>query len=881
MTEHALLPATNDQSRPFLRSIRGKVIIRTLAVSLVPLIVLGGIFLLGLRGQSDRARGDVQVSRDALQRDVVGQDLETSAQSIGKRLDDFLAERVGDIADIAENPLVGRAAAAGSRQAEALDLGKLSPSQLDATYSSSPVSDPDAQTVVSLASETYPDLKLVTNGGILVASNTESNTISYSREPWFRPASDAGSFVGPVSFDDDIAAFGVKVAVRVQDPVTKATVGVLQSTLDVSIIQGVADEYASATNGARVSVATNEGLLLAETATKHNPNRMVNPEFAVVTGTDQAFRDALANPNRRGFAIGTEDVTAFARTTDQALTKNTDTPITGFNWLVFVGESNEVALAPLASVDRLSTDLESSTVRLTIVSIAALILAALAAGFVGLVLARQISSPIRRLRDAASLAATEGMPDAIRAVERGASEGTDIEPVNVATGDELDDLADAINEMQGTAVRLAFEQAAGRKNVQDMFVNLGRRNQNLLSRQLRFLDDLERNETNPELLDGLFKLDQLATRMRRNAESLLVLAGTKPVRRWTQPVAVGDVFRSAVSEIEAFDRIDVHDSREASVLGNAASDVSHLLAELLENATKYSDPDSRVLLRSRLEATNLIIEVEDQGIGIQEQALANLNTRLSVVQRLDEVPTADLGIFVVGRLRDRLGVTVVLESDPGAGTIARITIPPTLFETVGSRDGETLEMTPASSPAPILEPVAKIEPGLRNEQPDAPSPTPEVHAPDPVVEVTNLGFKKRESRAPEAFDRFATPESAPNDRDPLDARANLDSFQAGKSKADHYPDQSDQSSRVTDDGSDEVIDVSDSVDLGPLGFKKRGAKVATGDFDRFAAPADSAPRVSDDSEAEELRARLGRFSAGKSLGEATRLDPDERTFTDS
>ena len=174
-----------------------------------------------------------------------------------------------------------------------------------------------------------------------------------------------------------------------------------------------------------------------------------------------------------------------------------------------------------------------------------------------------------------------------------------VDPVVVNTRDEVADVADALNTVQDTALDLAVEQAVLRRNIADTFVNLGRRNQNLLGRQLDFITELETNETDPDTLANLFRLDHLATRMRRNAESLLVLAGIEPPRKWAAPVRLTDVIRAALGEVEDYQRVTVRGVEPATILGSAAADLAHLLAELIENALVFSPPDQTVDIRGR------------------------------------------------------------------------------------------------------------------------------------------------------------------------------------------------------------------------------------------------------------------------------------------
>ena len=216
---------------------------------------------------------------------------------------------------------------------------------------------------------------------------------------------------------------------------------------------------------------------------------------------------------------------------------------------------------------------------------------------------RSITRPLRSLTRQAKEMAERRLPEAVIDI-LDTPLGDDVtvptvDPVRVNTRDEVADVADALNTVQDSALDLAVEQAVLRRNIADSFVNLGRRNQNLLGRQLDFITELETNETDADTLANLFRLDHLATRMRRNAESLLVLAGIDPPRQWAAPVRLTDVIRAALGEVEDYQRVTVRGVEPATIIGSAAADLAHLLAELIENALVFSPPDQTVDIRGR------------------------------------------------------------------------------------------------------------------------------------------------------------------------------------------------------------------------------------------------------------------------------------------
>ena len=246
--------------------------------------------------------------------------------------------------------------------------------------------------------------------------------------------------------------------------------------------------------------------------------------------------------------------------------------------------------------------------------------------------------------------------------------------------DEIGQLAEAFNTVNDVTVQVAQEQAALRASIAEMFVNVARRNQVLLGRQLSQLDKMEAREEDPDVLDSLFKLDHLATRMRRNAESLLVLAGIDSTRRLRSTLPMSDVIRTAVGEIEAFDRIDLSMSEDPEVSGRHALTVAHLLAELLENATHFSNPDTRVVVSASVTGHGVDVTVTDYGLGMSEDEVADANHKIAHPPVAEIAVSQRLGLFVVGRLAARLGATVELRRGRSAGTVVAVALPLSVFE---------------------------------------------------------------------------------------------------------------------------------------------------------------------------------------------------------
>lgn len=306
---------------------------------------------------------------------------------------------------------------------------------------------------------------------------------------------------------------------------------------------------------------------------------------------------------------------------------------------------------------------------------AALLLSLLLASLV----ARSIATPLRRLTQAANALAGERLPALVEQMRNPTEPGATapLAEIPVQSNDEIGQLARAINSIQGVASTVAEEQATLlRKGIGDIFVSLARRNQTLLDRQIEFIDQLESAEEDPDQLENLFRLDHLATRMRRNAESLLVLAGAEPARRRGRPVDIADVVRVAVGEVEHFTRVRLLALDEATVIGGAAVDLAHLLAELMENATQFSPPDTCVEIVGRGSRDGeYLVTVTDQGIGMNADQIADANHTIANPPSVGLSISRSLGFTVIGRLAQRHGMSVELTAAPSGGVCAAVLIP--------------------------------------------------------------------------------------------------------------------------------------------------------------------------------------------------------------
>ncbi|HEX5294143.1 MAG TPA: nitrate- and nitrite sensing domain-containing protein, partial [Streptosporangiaceae bacterium] len=327
-----------------------------------------------------------------------------------------------------------------------------------------------------------------------------------------------------------------------------------------------------------------------------------------------------------------------------------------------------------------------------------LLLEAVLAGGLGLVaviasilltvwIGRRVSGELTDLHDSVQSMADERLPSVVARLRRGDEVDVAAESPPPAPGriTEIAKVAVSFATVQRTAVEAAVGQANLRKGVNQVFLNLSLRNQSLLHRQLAMLDSMERAARDPAGLDELFRLDHLTTRMRRHAEGLIILAGSTPARGWRDPVPVVDVLRAAIAEVEDYVRIDVLSESRDAIAGGAVNDVIHLIAELAENATAFSPPSTQVEIKADAVAHGLAVEIEDRGLGLSADELAEINERLASPPEFDLANSDQLGLFVVGQLAARHGIRVSLRDSAYGGTIAIVLMPTSIVV----RDGES------------------------------------------------------------------------------------------------------------------------------------------------------------------------------------------------
>jgi HAMP domain-containing protein len=333
---------------------------------------------------------------------------------------------------------------------------------------------------------------------------------------------------------------------------------------------------------------------------------------------------------------------------------------------------------------------------------AALVLAVVLA----LVTARSLIRPMRRLEQAAEETAERRLPGVVQRLQDGEQVDLKAEsspPIEVRSRDEIGHLAEAFNSVHRVAVRVAGREAALRRSVGDMFLNLARRSQSLIERQLEVIDELETSGSEADMRAGLGELDHLATRMRRNAENLIILSGSEPARRWRGPIELDEVVRASVEEVKEHTRVEVLPLDQVQLAGHAAADVMHLLAELIENAVTFSAPGTKALVAGQPLPAGYLLEIEDQGLGMTDEQLTKVNQRLAKPPDIDFALAKMLGFFVVTQLASKHGIKVQLRHSWYGGITALVLLPRPLIvpptELVPGTEAERRRRSPVAAVA--------------------------------------------------------------------------------------------------------------------------------------------------------------------------------------
>ncbi|MFD1541643.1 sensor histidine kinase [Nonomuraea guangzhouensis] len=394
------------------------------------------------------------------------------------------------------------------------------------------------------------------------------------------------------------------------------------------------------------------------------------------------------------------------------------------------------------------------------------LIAVLASIIISVRFGRRLAGELAALRSAAVELSDERLPGLVDRLSRGEEVNVkeEAKPLKVSGAAEIVDVAKAFGSVQRTAVRAAVSQAAMRRGIGQVFLNLARRKQGLLHRQLALLDGMQRRTHDPDRLEELFRLDHLTTRMRRHAESLIILSGAAPGRAWRKPVPVVDIVRAAIAEVEDYTRVTVETMPGSALDGATAADLTHLVAELVENATIYSPPTTTVVVRGDLVSNGYAIEVEDRGLGLSAGEYAAFNALLANPPEFDLADSDRLGLFVVARLAERHGIQVLMRRSPFGGTTAIVLVPRSLVNdqaalTAGSDETPALPSrtkkkalavvngTHAGLPRRVKQ--ANLAPQLKADEPPEPDPEEKTErSPDEVRDLFSA-FQRGTQRARE------------------------------------------------------------------------------------------------------------------------------------
>lgn len=655
------------KDRPRSSSLRAQILSRTLIVGLVPLVILASVAILGLQRLGDRADDGLSETRRTLAEETALDRVSTITAAASREIDLAVAERLGQVVAVSREPTVVAAVADG-RAVLPGALGDLL--------------------------ERWPDVVdvlLTDSTGTVIGGTAADVGADVSSSPSWQSVAGSGLGVGEPTISRNAEGLTIPLGVRVEGP-DDTPLGVIQVFLGATLIQEITDLHA--VGGTEVAVVAEGPLLLAETATGHDPGRIGRRDLGLDelpaglqearSGPAGAFRNDAGIHGFGAIAVGARAVGPVA----------TDGPV----WTILASQSSAVVTAPLLELENLNRDIDEASGQLSVVVLVVLLFGGFVATAVAAVLTNRIVGPIGRLTEQARRIADRGLPAAVdRLLHPDEHDDSAVETsLQVDVDNELADLADSFNSVQHTAVRLAAEQAVQRRNALESFGDLGRRNQSLVKRQLRLIDELERSEEDPERLASLFKLDHLATRMRRGAESVLVISGARNPSGRTGPLRMELVVRGALGEVENFERIDVVRFEPAVLAGYVVGDAAHVIAELTDNALSFSAPETRVEVSGATGDQFYTVRIVDEGIGMSDAEVANANEILRRGVDLSANPSRQLGLIVVSKLAAAHDIDVTLSAISPHGVEARIDIPNGLLHVEEKVAGLTASTDPVA-----------------------------------------------------------------------------------------------------------------------------------------------------------------------------------------
>ena len=528
-------------------------------------------------------------------------------------------------------------------------------------------SQPGTQQNLTSLLDSLNDLKFIRQG-VISSHDPASKIIQVYTQNVIEPANTFSASVGAGAGDADLEG-------------NVTTLGALLQVEDEMSVQR-AILFAALTSPLQTLLP--EDLANLNQAAEQQTADLSNFAASAPTAEQQLYENTVAG-SQVDLASSEESLAISMATTEPTAPLTHGPGLNAQNWYTnqtyTIGKVRQVAdQLTTAITDRAGTLRSQATQALLITSLVALLVLLLVL-VVTTIVTRSLIRPLRKLRADALDVAGHRLPEMVRRLSQseGADEGVEIEPIGVNSTDEIGEVARAFDQVHREAVRLAADEAMLRGNLNAMFINLSRRSQSLIERQLSLIDSLEQSEQDSGRLSSLFRLDHLATRMRRNSENLLVLAGHEVSRRWSQPVPLVDVLRAAISEIEQYERVVLNVQPGIVVVGQAVNDVVHLVAEIVENATTFSPEDTQVYVSGQpLSSGGVLLDITDNGVGISDQEMSHANWRLDNPPVVDVAVSRRMGLFVVGRLAARHGVRVRLRHAQAGGLTALIWLPDTV-----------------------------------------------------------------------------------------------------------------------------------------------------------------------------------------------------------
>ena len=468
-------------------------------------------------------------------------------------------------------------------------------------------------------------------------------------------------------------------------------------TVDAAYVYELARREATLVDGAladRGQMSPSARQLFASSAA--NRSLLMNDVLAFLTPDLRApYLRVVNSPEYQGYQAMEDRILA-------SLGGSGPIPVTAAAWQA---SSNTYLAAMLGAEFKTSTALAATTASLTNQQVTEAVLAG-GAGLLAVVVSvillvwfgRKVTRDLTRLDNNVRGMAQERLPRVVEQLRRGDDVDVLAEspPPDTSTIQEIARIAESFAAVQRAAVGAAVDQARMRKGVNQVFLNISMRSQSLLHRQLAMLDSMERRTGEAKALADLFRLDHLTTRMRRHAESLIILSGATPGRGWRDPVPVVDVLRASVAEVEDYVRVDVVSESQDLVAGNEVNDVIHLVAELIENATAFSPPNTRVEVRADRVGVGLVAEIEDRGLGLGADDIDDINRRLASPPEFDLADSEQLGLFVVGRLAATHHIKVSLRPSAYGGITAVVLLP---FGVIVREEDASLTDDPRNWPA--------------------------------------------------------------------------------------------------------------------------------------------------------------------------------------